>query len=177
MSRRRVSHYKREYLYVHEYYCIMTNKTPIDMVLWTLLNSLDHRKCGKVMIQIHILYVTEVAVLLNNPIEFYYIIWAVAWDFPHCGMCDQQRLRPACAYAQSDQNLCLSLDYSMTVNTPIPHRPRIDFFIDSRGFVRFHYFFLQSSCSTSQSRFRYDFVTIIPGNRLKSRKNSLRLAN
>ena len=31
------------------------------------------------------------------------------------GMCDQQRLRLACAYAQSDQNLCLSLEYSMTV--------------------------------------------------------------
>ena len=30
-------------------------------------------------------------------------------------MCDQQRLRPACAYAQSDQNLCQSLEYSMTV--------------------------------------------------------------
>ena len=30
-------------------------------------------------------------------------------------MCDQQRLRTTCAYTQSDQNLCLSLDYSMTV--------------------------------------------------------------
>ena len=29
-------------------------------------------------------------------------------------MCDQQRLRPACAYEQSDQSLCLSLEYSMT---------------------------------------------------------------
>ena len=29
-------------------------------------------------------------------------------------MCDQQSLRPACAYAQSDQSLCLSLEYSMT---------------------------------------------------------------
>ena len=27
-------------------------------------------------------------------------------------MCDQQRLRPACAFAQSDQSLCSSLDYS-----------------------------------------------------------------
>ena len=27
-------------------------------------------------------------------------------------MCDQQRLRPACAYAQSDQSLFLSLEYS-----------------------------------------------------------------
>ena len=30
-------------------------------------------------------------------------------------MCDQQRLRPACAYAQSDQSICLSLEYTMTV--------------------------------------------------------------
>ena len=35
--------------------------------------------------------------------------------------------------------------------------------------MRFHYFFfLQSSCSTSQSRFRYDVVTDIRGNRLNS---------
>ena len=30
-------------------------------------------------------------------------------------MCDQQRLRPACAYAQTDQRLCWSLKYFMTV--------------------------------------------------------------
>ena len=30
-------------------------------------------------------------------------------------MCDQQRLRPACTYAQSDQSICKSLEYSMTV--------------------------------------------------------------
>ena len=30
-------------------------------------------------------------------------------------MCDQQSLRSACAYAQSDQSLCLSFEYSMTV--------------------------------------------------------------
>ena len=28
------------------------------------------------------------------------------WDFQQSGICDQQRLRPACAYAQSDQSLC-----------------------------------------------------------------------
>ena len=33
-------------------------------------------------------------------------IWAATWDFQKCGMCDQQSLRPACAYAQSDQSLC-----------------------------------------------------------------------
>ena len=35
--------------------------------------------------------------------------------FPKFSMCDQQRLRPACAYAQTDQRLCWSLKYSMTV--------------------------------------------------------------
>ena len=36
-------------------------------------------------------------------------------------MCDQQRLRPACAYAQTDQSLCLSLAYSMTVELLTEH--------------------------------------------------------
>ena len=41
--------------------------------------------------------------------------WALTWDFQQCGMYDQQWLRPTCAYAQSDQSLCRSLKYSMTV--------------------------------------------------------------
>ena len=36
-------------------------------------------------------------------------------------MCDQQNLRPACAYAQSDQSLCLSLEYSMSVKLLTEH--------------------------------------------------------
>ena len=36
-------------------------------------------------------------------------------------MCDQQKLRPACAYAQTDQSLCLSLEYSMTVELLTEH--------------------------------------------------------
>ena len=36
-------------------------------------------------------------------------------------MCDQQRLRPACAYAQSDQSLCLSLEYSITIKLLTEH--------------------------------------------------------
>ena len=36
-------------------------------------------------------------------------------------MFDQQRLRPACAYAQSDQSLCLSLKYSMSVKLLTEH--------------------------------------------------------
>ena len=38
--------------------------------------------------------------------SFTHSIWAATWDFQQCGMCDQQRLRPACAYAQTDQSLC-----------------------------------------------------------------------
>ena len=41
--------------------------------------------------------------------------WASALDFQQCGMCDQQSLRSACAYAQSDQSLFQSLEYSMIV--------------------------------------------------------------
>ena len=36
-------------------------------------------------------------------------------------MCDQQRLWPACAYVQSDQSLCLSFEYSMTVKLLAEH--------------------------------------------------------
>ena len=35
--------------------------------------------------------------------------------FPTMWYVRQQRLKPACAYAQSDQSLCQSLEYSMTV--------------------------------------------------------------
>ena len=36
-------------------------------------------------------------------------------------MCDQQRLRSACTYTQSDQSLCKSLDYSMSVKLLTEH--------------------------------------------------------
>ena len=36
-------------------------------------------------------------------------------------MCDQQRLRSACAYVQSDQSLCSSLEYSMSVKLLTEH--------------------------------------------------------
>ena len=42
-------------------------------------------------------------------------------DIQQCGMCDQQSLRSACAYAQSDQSLCLSLEYFMTVKLLTEH--------------------------------------------------------
>ena len=36
-------------------------------------------------------------------------------------MCDQQSLRSACAYAQSDQSLCSSIEYSMNVKLLTEH--------------------------------------------------------
>ena len=36
-------------------------------------------------------------------------------------MWDQQSLRSVCAYAQTDQSLCLSLEYSMTVKLLTEH--------------------------------------------------------
>ena len=41
--------------------------------------------------------------------------------FPTIWYCDQQKLRPACAYAQTDQSLCLSLEYFMTVELLTEH--------------------------------------------------------
>ena len=33
----------------------------------------------------------------------------MTWDFQQCGICHQQRLRPACAYVQTDQSLCFPI--------------------------------------------------------------------
>ena len=49
-------------------------------------------------------------------------IWAATWDIQQCGMCDLQSLRSACAYAQSDQSLCSSLEYSMTAKLLTKHQ-------------------------------------------------------
>ena len=57
----------------------------------------------------------------KTKISMWQNIWAATWDFQQCGMCDQQRLRPACAYAQSDQSLCLSLEYSKIVKLLTEH--------------------------------------------------------
>ena len=65
--------------------------------------------------------------LLDDPRILYldlwlkFIIWASAWDFQQCGMCDQQSLRSACAYAQSVQSLCLTLVYSTSVKLLTEH--------------------------------------------------------
>ena len=48
-------------------------------------------------------------------------IWAAAWDFQQYGMWDQQSLRSACPYAQSDQSLCKLLKYSINVRLLTEH--------------------------------------------------------
>ena len=57
--------------------------------------------------------------ILQKSVTF---IRAVAWDSQQFGICDQHRLRPACAYAQTDLSLCWWLKFSMTVKLLIePH--------------------------------------------------------
>ena len=46
-------------------------------------------------------------------------------------MCDQQSLSSACAYEQSGQSLCLSLEYSMTVKLLTEHH--LEFFFSFTG--------------------------------------------
>ena len=48
-------------------------------------------------------------------------------------MFDQQRLRPACAYAQSDQILYLSLEYSISVKLLAEHH--LEFLISKGGYT------------------------------------------
>ena len=58
---------------------------------------------------------------LMSPAYHHKDIWAVEWDFQQCGMCDQQSLRSVCAYAQTDQSICLSLEYSVSVKLLTEH--------------------------------------------------------
>ena len=48
-------------------------------------------------------------------------------------MCDQHRLRPTCAYTQSDQSLCLSLEYSLTLKLLTEHD--LEFLSLKRGYI------------------------------------------
>ena len=59
--------------------------------------------------------------LQMNVLNLSEAIRAVTWDFQLCGMCEQQSLRSACAYVQSDLRLCWSLEYSMSVKLLTEH--------------------------------------------------------
>ena len=58
--------------------------------------------------------VTTACVVVGGVIVSLVVVAGVG-EIQQCGMCDQQRLRSACAYAQSDQSLCSSHEYSITV--------------------------------------------------------------
>ena len=57
----------------------------------------------------------QVSKLVYNTISTSLLEFENENDYQQCGMCDQQMLRSACTYGQSDQSLCKSLEYSMTV--------------------------------------------------------------
>ena len=59
--------------------------------------------------------ISSSALYYTAPWNMQYSKWATAWDFQQCGMSDNSSLRSACIYAQSDQSLRLSLEYSMSV--------------------------------------------------------------
>ena len=61
------------------------------------------------------------SIIQEHEYKILFIIWASAWDFQQCGMCNQQSLKSACAYAQSDQSLCKLLEYSMNVKLLSKH--------------------------------------------------------
>ena len=48
-------------------------------------------------------------------------VYTATWDFQQCGMCNQQRIRSACQYAQSYQSLCWTLEFSMNVKLLTEH--------------------------------------------------------
>ena len=57
----------------------------------------------------------------NSSVQGMYVYQLTVICTTRGGMCDQQSLRSACAYAQSDQSLCLSLEHSMTVKLLTEH--------------------------------------------------------
>ena len=65
--------------------------------IWTFFSRIDTDYWWRWSIMLLLLSVT--AAVGDNRFE-------PRRDFQKCGMCDQQRLRPACAYALSDQSLC-----------------------------------------------------------------------
>ena len=106
----------------------MTSYTPVDLPMHHLSLHVTHLSADVVLPQKNGTYPHFQLVFTSsksthpyyNEEDFTWLFnlfhkWAIAWDFQQCVVCDQQRLRSACAYAQSDQSLRSSLEYSMTV--------------------------------------------------------------
>ena len=92
----------------------LTNQTPFAKNQGPTRESLASHPFNKEIL--------ELPLVIQHELK-HSLIWANAWDFQQFGtcMCDQQRLRRACAYAQSDQSLCLSLEYSLIVKLLTEH--------------------------------------------------------
>ena len=79
--------------------------------------------------------------------------------FPTMCLCDKQRLRLACAYAQSDQSLCWSLEYSMTINLMTEHH---FWFLSCKEAAQAHQSLHLTKCHSvgnPMSRLNYVFIT------------------
>ena len=71
--------------------------------------------------RVYTVRIAQIQLLQSRQYKLNFDICFVALDFQQCGMCNQQSLRSACANAQSDQSLCLSLEYSMSVKLLTEH--------------------------------------------------------
>ena len=85
-------------------------------------------KCFGPITELSLIYMLMCSRKVSLFIDNYSPVWPLfiikmsrGMRFPTMYMCDQERLRPACAYAQSDQSLCQSLEYFMTVKLLTKH--------------------------------------------------------
>ena len=111
---------------VHQMACICTPNHTIHGLHWILVRNAQTRWFWWDYLVTHSSYSSaycianyfHVQTKISSDASMFilvHIIWASAWYFQQCGMCDQQSLRSACAYAQSDRSPCCSLEYSIIV--------------------------------------------------------------
>ena len=104
------------------YECVNKNNFLISQLKHVVGTQKNHLN-EMVLLSTQNMFNTHIFMLKTLLIWAYTVIfyWATTWDFQQCGMCDQQSLRSACTYAQSDQSLCKSLEYSTTVKVLTKH--------------------------------------------------------
>ena len=78
-------------------------------------------------------------------------------------MCDQQNLRSACAYTQSDQSLCQPLEYSLIVKLRTEHH--LEFLsLKLKGAAQFRLCLHMSKCHIVGNHMSWLICTSIPEN-------------
>ena len=89
--------------------CIWTESgEPLHLPIFDHLRSSPWEDCS--------IYINMAWYILISNVSDSIVIWNErGMKFPTMWYVDQLRLRPACAYAQTDQSLCWWLKYSMTV--------------------------------------------------------------